>query len=87
MSVFGAYADRYRKIWVTVMGVTATLALCFGAWGVANSDLFTVRVVEVQDLGGAPADDPNAVRKLTPLVAQQILEIAKVPTESTNLFS
>jgi hypothetical protein len=87
MTVFHAYADRYRKIWVTVMGVTAVLAIFCGIFGVANSDLFTVRVVEVVDLGGAPADDFSVVRKLTPLDAQQILEIAQVPTESTNLFS
>jgi hypothetical protein len=87
MSVFHAYADRYRKIWVTVMGVTAVLAMFFGIVGVANSDLFTVRVVEVVDLGGAPADDAATVRRLTPLDASQILEIAQVPTESTNLFS
>ena len=90
MSVFHAYADRYRKIWVTVMGMMAVVALFFGVLGVVNSDLFTVRVVEVVDLGGAPADDPDqaaTVRKLTPLDAQQILEIAQVPTDSTNLFS
>jgi len=72
------------------MGMTAVVALFFGVLGVVNSDLFTVRVVEVVDLGGAPADDPDqaaTVRKLTPLDAQQILEIAQVPTDSTNLFS
>ena len=95
MSVFHAYADRYRKIWVSVMGVTATVTLCFGVVGVANSDLFTVRVVEVLDLAGAPSDDvAETARDLTPprlrlapLDAQQILDIAKVPTETTNLFS
>ena len=90
MSVFHTYADRYRKIWVTVMGVTAAFALIFGILGVVNSDLFTVRVVEVVDLGLAPGDDTDSAataRKLTPLDAQQILEIAQVPTESTNLFS
>lgn len=90
MSVFHAYADRYRKIWVTVMGVTAVAALFFGVLGVVNSDLFTVRVVEVVDLGGAPADEIDSsatARKLTPLDAQQILDIAQVPTDSVNLFS
>ncbi len=69
------------------MGVTAVIAIFCGIFGVANSDLFTVRVVEVVDLGGAPADDSTAIHKLTPLDTQQILEIAQVPTESTNLFS
>lgn len=90
MSGFHAYADRYRKIWVAVMGMTALIALFVGILGVANSDLFTVRVVEVADLGGAPADEADrsaGSRKLTPLDSQQILEIAQVPTESTNLFS
>jgi hypothetical protein len=89
MSVFHTYADRYRKIWVTVMAMTAIGALFFGVLGVVNSDLFTVRVVEVVDLESAPADDPTtaAPHKLTPLDAQQILEIAQVPTDSINLFS
>jgi len=72
------------------MGVTAISALFFGMIGVVNSDLFTVRVVEVADLGGVPADETDILataRKLTPLDAQQILEIAQVPTDSTNLFS
>jgi hypothetical protein len=87
MGFFQTYADRYRKAWVSVMVVTATVALFCGIFGVVNSDLFTVRVVEVVDLGGAPADDSTTLRKLTPLDAQEILEIAQVPTESTNLFS
>lgn len=78
------------------MGVTATAALFAGIFGVVNSDLFTVRVVEVVGLDGPPADEvPESgdgkfaplPRKLTPLDSQQILEIAQVPTESTNLFS
>lgn len=86
MSVFHHYVDRYRKIWVTVMGMTAVVALTGGVIGVLNSDLFTVRVVEVLNLDSeAPAD--AAPRVLTPLDAQQVLEIAKVPTDSINLFS
>ena len=91
MGLFHTYADRYRKVWVTVMGLTAMIALFFGVVGVASSDLFTVRVVEVVDLGDvgktAPEDQGSFAKKLTPLDAQQILEIAQVPTESTNLFS
>ncbi|MBC7386754.1 MAG: FtsQ-type POTRA domain-containing protein [Cryobacterium sp.] len=97
MGVFQSYSDRYRKIWVTVMSVTAMFALFAGIVGVANSDLFTVRVVEVVGLGSAPPpvdDMPSEAtnetvvpRTLTPLDANQILEIAKVPTGSTNLFS
>lgn len=69
------------------MGVTAVCALFTGMVGVVNSDLFTVRVVEVVGLGNGNTDDGSSSRVLTPLDAQQILEIAQVPTESTNLFS
>lgn len=64
------------------MGVTAVLALFVGLVGVANSDLFTVRVVEV---AGLKEEESASIG--TPLDAQQILEIAQVPTDSTNLFS
>jgi hypothetical protein len=94
MRGFHGFFDRYRKIWVSVMGVTAVVALFAGITGVAHSDLFTVRVVEVAGLGdeGARTDDlaegkPVLKSTLSPLDAQQILEIAQVPTESTNLFS
>lgn len=58
------------------MSLTAVLALISGMIGIMNSDLFTVRVVEVNDL---PA--------LSPLDAHEIIDIAKVPVETTNLFS
>ncbi len=69
------------------MGVTALFALFIGMVGVVNSDLFTVRVVEVVGLGSENNDDGHTTPVLTPLDAQQILETAQVPTESTNLFS
>ncbi len=69
------------------MGVTAIAALFVGILGVAHSDLFTVRVVEVVDANGRPDDTAESSRVSSPLDAQQILEIAQVPTESTNLFS
>lgn len=87
MNAFQSFSDRHRKVWVTVMGVTALLALFVGMIGVVNSDLFTVRVVEVVGLGSGNNDDGPSARILTPLDAQQVLEIAQVPTESTNLFS
>jgi len=87
MTAFHKFTDRYRKVWVTVMGVTAICALFTGIVGVVNSDLFTVRVVEVVGLGSENNDDGPSAKILTPLDAQQILEIAQVPTESTNLFS
>jgi hypothetical protein len=87
MKAFHIYADRYRKIWVTVMGVTAVFALFFGVIGVANSDLFTVRVVEVLNSDEGATEGEGNLPHLAPLDAQQILEIAQVPTETTNLFS
>lgn len=69
------------------MGVTAIAASFVGILGVVNSDLFTVRVVEVVDANGRPDDTAESSRVSSPLDAQQILEIAQVPTETTNLFS
>lgn len=87
MTAFHKFSDRYRVIWVAVMAVTAILALFTGVIGALNSDLFTVRVVEVVGLGSGNNDDGAPARVLTPLDAQQILEIAQIPTDSTNLFS
>ncbi len=87
MTAFHNFFDRHRKVWVSVMGVTATLALFIGMIGVVNSDLFTVHVVEVIGLGNESSDDNSLPQTSTPLSAQQIIEIAQVPTESTNLFS
>jgi cell division protein FtsQ len=93
MRSFQLFFDRHRKLWVTVMVLTAVIASIAGVIGVANSDLFTVRVVEVAGLGDpAPEKEGDAAvapatTGLSPLDAQQILEIAQVPTDSTNLFS
>ncbi len=87
MSVFRAFADRHRILWVSVMSVTAIVALFMGILGVADSDLFMVRAVEVVDASGGPTEGEEISRVSTPLDAQQILDIAQVPTESTNLFS
>jgi hypothetical protein len=90
MSAFHRFVDRHKKIWVTVMSVTAIVSLFTGAFGVLHSDLFTVRVVEVLSATGDESEAVDAETKAKvspPLDAQQILEVAQVPTESTNLFS
>jgi hypothetical protein len=87
MNAFHGFLDRHKKVWVTVMGVTAVFALFCGIIGVVNSDLFTVRVVEVVGLDSGSPEEMTTLRVHTPLDAQQILEIAQVPTDSTNLFS
>lgn len=76
MGFFREKADEYKKIWIAVMSLTAVVAVTAGVVGVIHSDLFLVRVVEVNDLP-----------EIAPLDAQQIIDVAKVPTDSVNLFS
>lgn len=76
MGVFREKAEQYKKIWIAVMSLTAIGAMIAGAVGVIHSDLFLVRVVEVNDLP-----------EVSPVEAQTIIDIAKVPTDSVNLFS
>lgn len=87
MNAFHYFFDRHKKIWVTVMAVTAVFALFAGMVGVVNSDLFTVRVVEVLGTGNENSDDGPTAHAHSPLDVQEILEIAQVPTDSVNLFS
>lgn len=64
------------KTLTIVMSLTAAIGLAFGAFGVMNSDLFIVRVVEVSDLS-----DPS------PIDTGRIVALANVPLDSVNLFS
>ena len=58
------------------MSLTALAGVSAAVVGLIHSDLFLVRVVEVNDL-------PD----LTPVDAQTIIKLAQVPTDSVNLFS
>ncbi len=58
------------------MSLTALAGVSAAVVGLIHSDLFLVRVVEVNNL-------PD----LTPVDAQTIIQLAQVPTDSVNLFS
>lgn len=68
--------NRYRKIIILANLLTITAAFVVGVVGVAHSNLFNVKVVEVEDL-------PEG----SPLDANTIIEISKVPLDEINLFS
>lgn len=65
-----------RSCATIVMSLTALAGVSAAVVGLIHSDLFLVRVVEVNDL-------PD----LTPVDAQTIIQLAQVPTDSVNLFS
>jgi hypothetical protein len=70
------WLDRTKRIWMIVTSLAGVVGVTSGLYGVANSQLFIVNVVEIVDYPENP-----------PVSEQELLGLVNIPSDTVSLFS